>query len=328
VRLFRELLALTLLAGALPVALLSVLTARQSAASLSSIAASAIAALALSLLVSALAARRVTKPLRDCVSGALAIARGRFGSQVDVRAHNEIADLAYTFNHMSRELAAYDAENRRLIAALERGYIDTLRSLASAVDAKDPYTHGHALRVAELSVAIGKELGLDAEQLRSLEYAGVLHDIGKLGVPEAILHKRAKLTQEELLVIRTHSAVGADIVRDVEFLRDALPAIRSHHERWDGLGYPDGLAGEAIPLIARIVNAADTWDACTSERTYQAAMPHDKALAILARLRGAQVDPRVHDALVVVIGRPGNEARQGAQLQVDGSPQAVEKDGQ
>ncbi len=248
-------------------------------------------------------ARRLTAPLRACVGGALEIARGRFGTQVPVKPGDEIGDLAYAFNHMSRELARYDEDNRRLIAALERGYLDTIRSLASAIDAKDPYTRGHAQRVADLSVEVGRELALPAKELRALERAGLLHDIGKIGVPEAILRKGTKLSPEELELVRGHPAVGAEIVRGVEFLEDVVPGIRSHHERWDGGGYPDKLAGEAIPLVARIVNAADTWDACTSNRPYQAAMPPQDVLAILAGLRGGQIDPRVHDALRRVLRR-------------------------
>ncbi len=302
-RLLRTFLLLTLLATAVPVAALVAVLVR----SRDLPAAATVALVAVSLLgavvVSTLVARSVVAPLQACVRGALDIARGRFGRQVEVKARNEIGDLAYTFNHMSRELARYDEDNRRLIAALERGYLDTIRSLASAIDAKDPYTRGHSERVAALAVDVGRELKLDAAQLQGLEYAGILHDIGKIGVPEAVLAKRTALTAEEVEAVRAHPAVGAEIVKGVEFLHDAAPAIRSHHERWDGTGYPDRLAGDAIPLVARIVNAADTWDACTSNRPYQAAIPPAEVLEILAALRGAQIDPAVHDALRRVLRR-------------------------
>jgi HD-GYP domain-containing protein (c-di-GMP phosphodiesterase class II) len=253
--------------------------------------------------LAAVVARSVTRPLREVVRGALEIARGRFGREVPVPARSELGDLAYTFNHMSRELAGYDAENRRLIAALERGYLETIRSLAAAVDAKDPYTRGHAERVAGLAVEIGRELGLDAEALRALEYAGVLHDIGKIGIPDAILAKAGTLAPEEMALVRDHPRIGAEIIAGVEFLAAALPAVRSHHERWDGAGYPDRLAGEAIPLVARIINIADTWDACTSRRPYQEPMAAAAAADVLAGLRGTQTDPAVHDALLRVLGR-------------------------
>jgi putative nucleotidyltransferase with HDIG domain len=302
-RLFRTFLWLTLLASTVPTALAAYLLYRERGLlPVSAAAAFAVAAL-LALAVSGYVARRVTAPLRECVRGALEIARGRFGAQVDVTVRNEIGDLAYTFNHMSRELASYDGENRRLIAALERGYVDTIRSLASAIDAKDPYTRGHSDRVAAIAVETGKELGLPAADLRALQYAGILHDIGKIGVPEFVLQKRAQLTPEEQALVRAHPVIGAEIIAGVEFLQGAAPAIRSHHERWDGSGYPDGLAGEAIPLVARIINAADTWDACSSDRPYQERMTPPQVVRILEGLRGRQIDPAVHDALVRVVQR-------------------------
>jgi putative nucleotidyltransferase with HDIG domain len=302
-RLFRTFLGLTLVASTLPTALAAALLYRDRGNLPAWTAAAFGVAILLALLVSAYVARRLTLPVRECVRGALEIARGRFGHQVDVRVRNEIGDLAYTFNHMSRELASYDGENRRLIAALERGYVDTIRSLAGAIDAKDPYTRGHSERVSALAVEIGRELGLPAPELEALEYAGILHDIGKIGVPESVLQKRAQLDAPEVALVRAHPAIGAEIVAGVEFLRGALPAIRSHHERWDGSGYPDGLAGEAIPRIARVINAADTWDACSSDRPYQQKMTFDEVVQVLQGLRGRQIDPGVHDALVRVVTR-------------------------
>jgi HD-GYP domain-containing protein (c-di-GMP phosphodiesterase class II) len=305
VRLQRTLLLVVTLASAVPTALAAALLAGHHGAFDGWSAAAVGGSLVLSVVLAALVARGFTRPLAECVRGALDIARGRFGRQVSVAARNEIGDLAYTFNYMSKELAAYDGENRRLIAELERGYLATIRSLAAAVDAKDPYTRGHAERVAALSVEIGRELGLDGGALRNLEYGGVLHDIGKIGIPDSILAKKGVLTAEEMALVRDHPAIGAQIVSGVEFLRDALPAIRSHHERWDGTGYPEGLRGEAIPLVARIVNIADTWDACTSRRPYQEAIPGDVVVAILEGLRGSQTDPAVHDALLASLRRMG-----------------------
>ena len=302
-RLFRSLATLIFLAGALPAALAIALLGHGRLDPAAALAAGA-AAVTLGAVLSAIVARRMTLPLREVVQGALEIARGRFGREVKVVGRNELSDLAYTFNHMSRELASYDGENRRLIAALGQGYLDTIRSLAAAVDAKDPYTRGHADRVAALSVAIGRELGLPPEELQALEYAGILHDIGKIGIPDAILAKAGALAPEEMALMRDHPRIGAEIVAGVAFLGGAVPAIRSHHERWDGGGYPDGLAADAIPLIARIVNIADTFDACTSRRPYQEPVTAGEAEAILERLRGAQTDPAVHDALVRVLASP------------------------
>jgi putative nucleotidyltransferase with HDIG domain len=305
VKLGRSLLGVVLVATAVPAALaIVVLSAGHAELGLRAAGAAVAAGLAAAALTGLLV-RSVTRPLREVVRGALEIARGRFGREVPVTARNELGDLAYTFNHMSRELAGYDAENRQLIAALERGYLDTIRSLAAAVDAKDPYTRGHAERVATLSVAIGRELGLAPDALQALEYGGILHDIGKIGIPDAILAKAGALAPAEMAAMRDHPRIGAEIVAGVEFLAGAVPAIRSHHERWDGAGYPDGLAGEEIPLVARIVNIADTWDACTSRRPYQAPIPPDAVVGILEGLRGAQTDPAVHDALLRVLRTRG-----------------------
>jgi putative nucleotidyltransferase with HDIG domain len=312
-KLFRSMFAWMLLASVAPVAVFAglVLAALAGSASAPPLApllrAGGVAALlsfALAALLAAHQARRVAIPVRRCVAGALEIARGRFGSQVTgVPPRSEVADLAYTFNYMSRELAAYDGENRRLIGELEAGWLATIRSLASAIDAKDPHTRGHSGRVSELSVEVARELGLEGKTLDTVAWGGLLHDIGKIGVPEPVLGKRDSLTPDEQAVMRAHPTTGAEILRGVSFLDEAAKAVRHHHERWDGNGYPDALAGEEIPLVARIVGAADTFDACTSERPYQPAMPISQALAILARLRGAQLDPAVHDALVRVIRR-------------------------
>ncbi|HET7824020.1 MAG TPA: HD domain-containing phosphohydrolase [Anaeromyxobacter sp.] len=300
----RTLLLLVLLSAAAPTALAAVLLVGKGGFDAHAVAAVA-GSLALAALLAALVARGVTRPIAECVAGALDIARGRFGRQVSVSTRNEIGDLAYTFNHMSRELAAYDGENQRLIRELERGYLDTIRSLAAAVDAKDPYTRGHSERVAALSVEIGRELRLSEPSLKALEYGGVLHDIGKIGIPDAILAKRGTLNTDEMALVRDHPAIGADIVGGIAFLKDALPCILFHHERWDGTGYPQGIAGDAIPLLARIVNIADTFDACTSRRPYQEPIPTDVVVAILDALRGTQTDPAVHDALLGVLRRTG-----------------------
>jgi HD-GYP domain-containing protein (c-di-GMP phosphodiesterase class II) len=300
-KLSRTLLVLVTAASALPIVLLGWMLVQARGGLDAAAAIAVLSCLVLAASGAALVARSVTRPIAACVHGALEIARGRFGREVHVAARNELGDLAYTFNHMSRELASYDAENRRLFQALQQGYLDTIRSLASAIDAKDPYTRGHSHRVAAIAVEIGRELSLSPEQLQSLEYGGVLHDIGKIGMPDAILAKASQLTDDERDLARTHPRIGSEIVAGVSFLAEAAPAIRNHHERWDGGGYPDGLAGDAIPLVARIVNAADTWDACTSTRPYQKAYSVEEALAILGRLRGTQLDPAVHDALVAVV---------------------------
>jgi putative nucleotidyltransferase with HDIG domain len=258
-------------------------------------------ALALTIGVGFAYARSLTQPLRDCVGQALNISRGIFGNEVRVRSRNEIGDLTHTFNYMSKQLRAFDLENRGLYQSLEQGYLETIVALANSIDSKDSYTRGHSQRVSELSVAIGRELALSELELKQLAFGGILHDIGKIGIVERILLKQSRLTDEEMSVMREHPEIGASIIEAVKFLAPVLPAVRNHHERWDGTGYPDRLAGEAIPLIARIVNVADTWDACTSTRPYQGALPFEQALGIARGLSGTQCDPKVVIALERVI---------------------------
>ena len=264
-----------------------------------------LSAVLLALLISMVMARRVTTPLDELVRGALDIARGRFGRQVAHAGRTELSDLAYTFNFMSRQLERYDGDNARLFAALERAYLETIRALASAIDAKDPYTRGHSERVAKLAVEIGRELGLDDAELRILEFSGILHDVGKIGIPEQVLQKPARLTPEEFSVVRSHAAIGAEIVDGVEFLksrraghppppravgrqrlpgrpgRRVHPAHRPHRQRRRHLG--------RLHLGAPLPQGP----------------PPAEAVSILAQSRGAQLDPNVHDAILRVLVRTG-----------------------
>jgi len=258
-------------------------------------------ALALTIGVGYRYARSLTQPLRDCVGQALNISRGIFGNEVSVRGRNEIGDLTHTFNYMSKQLRSFDAENRSLYQSLEQGYLETIVALANSIDSKDSYTRGHSQRVSELSTSIGRELGLKEPELKQLAFGAILHDIGKIGVVDRILLKQSRLTDDEMQQMREHPTTGAGIIEAVAFLAPVLPAVRNHHERWDGTGYPDKLRGEKIPMIARIVNVADTWDACTSTRPYQDAMPFEQALAILRGLSGTQCDPQVVIALERVL---------------------------
>ncbi|HET8625780.1 MAG TPA: HD-GYP domain-containing protein [Thermomicrobiales bacterium] len=186
---------------------------------------------------------------------------------------------------------------RDTLAQLERGYADVIRALVAAVEAKDPYTRGHTERVTALAVHIGEGLGLSPERLRVLGQAALLHDIGKIGVPDAILQKPGRLTDEEFAVIREHPARGHAIIAGVRGLTAEVGGVRHHHERLDGSGYPDGLAGEAIPLEARIIAVADVYDALTSARAYREAWPSARALALIDAESGTKLDPRCVAAL-------------------------------
>jgi putative nucleotidyltransferase with HDIG domain len=175
--------------------------------------------------------------------------------------------------------------------------LQAVQSLALAVEAKDPYTKGHSERVAEVSEHLAAVMGLPPAQVERVRIAGILHDIGKIGVPEAVLLKKGKLEPVEMELIRKHPTDGQNILRPLNFLTDILPAVCHHHERYDGGGYPAGLAGDAIPLWARIIQVADTFDAMTSDRPYRKAMTREEAAREIVRCSGTQFDPAVAKAM-------------------------------
>ena len=255
-------------------------------------------ALALALVVAFVFARDITKPVARLMEGTRGLAAGAFGLSVPVEGPPEIAELARTFNEASQKLDQYDADNRKLLLAVERGYLEVLRALVNAIEAKDPYTAGHSQRTAEFAVAVGRELKLSIDELREIEIGGLLHDIGKIGIAEQILRKPAQLDDAEMRVMRGHPAIGDGIVSDIQMLTRIRSMVRNHHERFDGSGYPDGLKGEEIPLGARVIAVADTYDAITSDRCYQPGRPPLESVPILRRLAGVQLDAACVDALL------------------------------
>jgi len=192
-------------------------------------------------------------------------------------------------------------QNASLYRQLQNTYVSTIEALVSTIEAKDKYTRGHTARVARYAGAIARELGLDEDQLQQVEYGAALHDVGKIGIYESVLNKRGDLTAEEYAMIRRHPATGDRILAHIDFLRDARLAVRHHHERIDGKGYPDGLAGNQIPLIARIVAVADAFDAMTTTRTYSDPISLDEAIANLEQKAGAQFCPHVVGAFVSLL---------------------------
>jgi putative nucleotidyltransferase with HDIG domain len=208
-----------------------------------------------------------------------------------------------TLRRQAASLAARTAELSDAYAVLEQNALEAVETLNATVDARDPYTAGHSQRVQEIAVAVARELGLSGKELDAIAHAGLFHDIGKLGVPDAILTKPAKLTTQEYELMKHHPADGANIVAKFGRLRDAVPLIRHHHERWDGNGYPEGLGGNEIPLGAAIVGLADAWDAMTTDRPYHRALDADEAEAELRKHRGTQFAPLVVDAFFRVLER-------------------------
>jgi putative nucleotidyltransferase with HDIG domain len=182
-------------------------------------------------------------------------------------------------------------------AELEITYDRTLTALMSALDARDRETEGHSTRVSKLAWMLGEELGLTIQPLKALERGALLHDIGKIGISDDILHKSGALTEDEWRIMRIHPDIGARIVEGIPFLQDTLPVIRYHHERWDGSGYPSGLKGEEIPLYARIFAVADVFDALTSSRTYRNKSSPEEALEYMREQAGCLFDPVIVEAL-------------------------------
>jgi putative nucleotidyltransferase with HDIG domain len=200
-------------------------------------------------------------------------------------------------NSIANESAIY-LENAILFEDVHGLMMGLLHSLTSAVDAKDAYTCGHSERVALLGKTLAQEFGLDDHQVERIYMAGLLHDVGKIGVPEAVLRKPGKLTMEEFEQMKRHPAIGAKILHDVKQIQDIIPGVLHHHERFDGRGYPDGLSGHNIPLMGRIICLADCFDAMTSTRTYRKAMPLEVTLADIRRCSGTQFDPALTEAFL------------------------------
>ncbi|MET0762987.1 MAG: HD domain-containing phosphohydrolase, partial [Thermoleophilaceae bacterium] len=189
-------------------------------------------------------------------------------------------------------------ERCNLFDELESALTTTLAVLSDALERKDAYTAAHADEVADLTVRVGRRLGFAGDALRNLNYGGLLHDIGKIGIRSEILQKPAKLTPEEFEEIKEHTNIGADMLARIPFFEDVVPLVRYAHERWDGNGYPTGLAAEAIPLGARIICACDAYNAMVTERPYKSPMPPEAAIAELRRTAGTQFDPVVVDTLI------------------------------
>ncbi|MFN3699641.1 MAG: HD domain-containing phosphohydrolase, partial [Dictyoglomus sp.] len=189
--------------------------------------------------------------------------------------------------------SAIAIKNALLYQELKDLFFDTIGSLASAIDAKDPYTHGHSKRVSEISVLIGKELGFSEEFLEKIRLAGLLHDIGKIGIEDRILSKKDKLTTEEYEIIKKHPSIGRKILEPIDLLKDIIPGIEEHHEKYDGSGYPKGLRGYKISLLGRIIAVADAFDALTSQRPYRDKCDIDTAIMEINNLSGRHFDPKI-----------------------------------
>jgi HD-GYP domain-containing protein (c-di-GMP phosphodiesterase class II) len=269
-----------------------------------------VVASALTILIGFFFAKKLTEPVRELADAAHRISSGDFSQRIQVRDRTELGDLGQSFNTMTgqvegyiRELQASAAENREL-------FLGTVKSLAAAIDGKDPYTRGHSERVSRFSIAIADRLGLPDDEIERIRISAVLHDVGKISIDDAILKKPAALTDEEFEIMKTHPQKGFKIMSQIPAMRDFLPGMYMHHEMVDGRGYPQGLKGDEIPLMARIVSVADTFDAMTTDRPYQKALAFEDAIERIKSFVGTRYDERVVAAFVAACEegqiRPGS----------------------
>ncbi len=252
----------------------------------------------LALIIGFFFAQQLTRPVGDLAAGAHRIAAGDFSQRIRTENRTELGALAESFNTMTDRLEATIEDLRRAANENRELFLGTIKALAAAIDGKDPYTRGHSERVSRFSVAIATKMNLPPDELESLRISALLHDVGKIGVDDAILKKPAPLTAPEFEQMKQHPEIGYRIMSLIPAMKDYLPGILLHHEMLNGGGYPRGMSGDQIPLQARIISVADTFDAVTTERPYQEAMTLDVALALVKRFTGTRYDERVVAALV------------------------------
>jgi len=245
----------------------------------------------LALFIAWFIARNVTLPLKLLTLGVKEVGQGNFDKKVDLKTNDEFELLASSFNNMVDQLNKWHLR-------LQKYYLDTIHALARAIEVKDPYTKGHSERVAKYAVGLARYLRMPENEIKLLEEVCILHDIGKIGIPENILTKLTVLSKEEWDLVKTHPAIGADILSSLEFLNPGISAILGHHERQDGKGYPLGLTGKGIPVLTAILSIADAYDAMTSDRSYRKAFNQEEAIKRLQEDKGKQFSAEIVDAFV------------------------------
>lgn len=249
-------------------------------------------------LIGFISAKRLTQPVAELAAAAHRIARGDFTQRVTAHGRTEFGDLGRSFNLMTEQIEDFIGDLKRAAEENRELFIGTVKALAAAIDGKDPYTRGHSERVARFSVAMAERLGLSDSEIEQIRISALLHDVGKIGIDDRVLKKPAALTEEEFELMKQHPQKGYKIMSQIPAMKEFLPGMYMHHEMIDGNGYPQGLKGDEIPLMARIVSVADTFDAMTTERPYQRAMKFDEALARIKSFVGTRYDEKVVAALI------------------------------
>jgi HD-GYP domain-containing protein (c-di-GMP phosphodiesterase class II) len=250
------------------------------------------------LLLGSILARQFTQPINNLVSAAQKIAAGDLSTRIRTKNIKEIGILGDAFNTMSDNLEEYIAKLAKAAEENRELFVGTVKALAAAIDGKDRYTRGHSERVSRVSVAIGQRLGLSEQELEKLRISALLHDVGKIAIDDAILKKPAALTDEEFAIMKTHPQQGYKIMKNIPAMKDFLPGMYMHHEMVNGQGYPQGLKGDEIPLQAKIVSVADTFDAMTIDRPYSKGMSLEESLNRIRSFVGTRYDGKVVEALV------------------------------
>ena len=250
------------------------------------------------LIIGSFFARQLTSTVSKLVSAAEKIGAGDLSTRIQPNHIKELDTLGFTFNSMSGSLEEYIAKLAKAAEENRELFVGTVKALAAAIDGKDQYTRGHSERVARFSVAIGKRLGIPPEELEKLRISALLHDVGKIAIDDNILKKPSSLTDEEFEIMKTHPQKGYKIMSQIPAIEDFLPGMYMHHEMVDGKGYPQGLRGYEIPLQAKIVSVADTFDAMTTDRPYQKGMNLEDSLNRIKSFVGSRYDGKVVEALI------------------------------
>ncbi len=252
----------------------------------------------------------ITTPVKKLTNKVSQLASGTYPGEIQSVSKDEIGVLTSNFNKMARIITEQRLHLERYNKDLEVAYVATIKILAAAIDARDPYTLGHSERVARFSVLIGEKLNLNPGQLKDLETSCLFHDVGKMRTPDLILLKDDSLTDEEFLLMKKHPEDGAEILQIVESLHKHIPAVHHHHEWHNGEGYPDGLKGDEIPLHAAIIAIADAYDALTSKRSYKEAKSKEAAMEELKRCRGTQFNPCITDIFIEILAESETKHKQ------------------
>ena len=251
----------------------------------------------ITILIGIFFANKLTHPVSQLASGAHRIAMGDFSQRIEVTSRTELGDLGNSFNLMTDQIERFIGDLQKSAQENRELFIGTVKGLAAAIDGKDPYTRGHSERVSRFSMAIAQRLGLSDEEIEKIRISALLHDVGKIAIDDHILKKPAALTDEEYEIMKKHPQKGYKIMSQIPAMKEFLPGMYMHHEMVNGKGYPQGLKGDEIPMMGKIVAVADTFDAMTTDRPYQKAMQFDDALARIESFVGTRYDPAVVAAL-------------------------------